>query len=60
VKQNEEKLKPRFAGAGITESGYNVSTLSASRNSRGVSTRSNVDRIASSFTNRASVPTQIR
>src|SRR6266480_3793115 len=44
----------------VGDTGYNVSAVSASRNSRGVSARSSVDRVALSFTIRASVPTQIR
>src|SRR6266566_9559074 len=44
----------------VGDTGYNFSAVSASRNSRGVSARSSVDRVALSFTIRASVPTQIR
>ena len=40
--------------------GYSVSGVNASMNSRGVSALSNLDRIVSSFTSRASVPTQTR
>ena len=46
--------------AGITHAGYSVSAVSALINSYGASARKSVERTASSFTRRTSVPTQIK